>query len=174
MPRILISLTLLLCLLSGCTGDPPLVGSAAPEFRLTDQNGDWHQLSEYRGRWLAIYFYPQNGTPGCTTEACNFRDNMYQFQAIGAEVVGISLDDVESHKAFATEHRLPFTLLSDAGGQVSEHYGVLRNFLVTQMASRQSFLVSPDGVIVKHYADVDPDVHSQEVLADIAAFQQRG
>lgn len=148
-------------------GESPAVGAAAPDFRLQDQNGEWHELGDYRGQWLAVYFYPKDDTPGCTTEACNFRDNIYQFQAIDAAVVGISVDDVESHKAFATKYKLPFTLLADEGGAVSDRYGVLRDFKLTKIASRQSFLVDPEGNVAKHYADVDPETHTQDVLADI-------
>ncbi len=147
--------------------DTPEVGSAAPGFKLQDQNGDWHELGDYNGTWLAVYFYPKDDTPGCTTEACNFRDNIYAFKAIGAEVVGISVDDVDSHKAFSTKYKLPFTLLADEGGQTSAAYGVLRDYKLMKIASRQSFLVNPQGIIVKHYADVDPDTHTDEVLEDL-------
>jgi peroxiredoxin Q/BCP len=148
-------------------GDAPEVGSAAPGFHLQDQNGDWHDLSDYRGSWLAIYFYPKDDTPGCTTEACNFRDNIYAFKAIGASVVGISVDDVDSHKEFSDKYKLPFTILADPEGATAQAYGVLRDWKLVQIASRQSFLVNPEGVIVKHYEDVDPDSHTQDVLSDL-------
>lgn len=150
--------------------EAPAVGSAAPGFKLQDQNGDWHMLEDYRGQWLAVYFYPKDDTPGCTTEACNFRDNIYAFQAIGASVVGISVDDVDSHKEFAEKYSLPFVLLADVGGEVSRNYGVLRDWKLMKIAARQSFIVDPQGVIVKHYEDVDPDTHTQEVLADLDAL----
>ena len=145
----------------------PVVGKKAPGFNLQDQNGEWHDLQDYRGTWLAIYFYPKDDTPGCTTEACNFRDNIYAFKAIGASVVGISVDDVESHKEFSGKYKLPFTILADEEGETAQDYGVLRDWKLIQIASRQSFLVDPDGVIVKHYEEVDPDTHTQEVLADL-------
>jgi peroxiredoxin Q/BCP len=148
-------------------GDAPEVGSAAPAFHLQDQNGDWHDLSDYQGSWLAIYFYPKDDTPGCTTQACNFRDNIYAFKAIGASVVGISVDDVDSHKEFSEKYKLPFTILADPDGTTARSYGVLRDWKVTQIASRQSFLVNPEGVIVKHYEDVDPETHTQDVLNDL-------
>jgi len=151
-------------------GEPPETGSKAPGFNLQDQNGDWHRLEDYSGSWLAIYFYPKDDTPGCTTEACNFRDNIYAFKAIGAAVVGISLDDVDSHKAFATKYKLPFILLADEEGETAEAYGVLRDWKLVQIASRQSFLVNPQGVIVKHYEDVDPETHTQQVLDDLEAM----
>ncbi len=153
-------------------GDPPEVGSEAPGFRLQDQNGEWHELSDYRGGWLAVYFYPRDDTPGCTTEACNFRDNIYAFKAIGASVVGISVDDVESHREFSDKYKLPFIILADETGATAEAYGVLRDFKLTKIASRQSFLINPAGIIVKHYGEVDPENHTQQVLADLEAMMQ--
>jgi peroxiredoxin Q/BCP len=166
---LLITLTtaLLLAAAPAMAGDSPDVGSPAPDFRLQDQNGDWHALADYRGQWLTVYFYPKNDTPGCTTEACNFRDNIYAFRAIGANVVGVSVDDVASHKAFAEKHRLPFILLADTEGEMAKAYGVLRDWKLLQIAARESFIVNPDGVIVKHYEDVDPDTHTDEVLAEL-------
>jgi peroxiredoxin Q/BCP len=161
---------LALSILLGATAladESPAVGSPAPGFRLQDQNGEWHQLSDYRGQWLAVYFYPRDDTPGCTTEACNFRDNIYAFKAIGATVVGISVDDVESHKEFSDKYKLPFTILADEGGDTARAYGVLRDFKLIKLASRQSFLVDPEGKVAKHYDDVDPDTHTEEVLADL-------
>ncbi len=148
-------------------GETPAVGEPAPGFRLQDQNGEWHDLQDYRESWLAVYFYPKDQTPGCTTEACNFRDNIFAFKAIGAAVVGISLDDVESHKEFSDKYKLPFVILADEGGAVADAYGVLRDYKLIKIASRQSFLVNPEGVIVKHYEDVDPETHTQEVLSDL-------
>ncbi|MBT8049109.1 MAG: peroxiredoxin [Xanthomonadales bacterium] len=147
--------------------DAPAVGSTAPAFNLQDQNGDWHKLEDFRGTWLAVYFYPKNDTPGCTTEACNFRDNIYAFKAIGASVVGISVDDVDSHKEFSDKYKLPFTILADENGETARSYGVLRDWKLVKIASRQSFLVNPEGVIAKHYEDVDPDTHTMQVLADL-------
>lgn len=153
-------------------GEPLMAGSDAPSFNLQDQNGDWHKLEEYRGQWLAIYFYPKDDTPGCTKEACNFRDNIYAFKAIDAAVVGISVDDVESHKKFADKYKLPFTLLADSDNTTATAYGVLKDYKLLKLASRQSFLVDPEGKIAKHYADVDPDTHTGEVLADIKSLSE--
>lgn len=155
-------------------GDSPSVGAEAPSFKLQDQNGDWHQLSDYHGKWLAVYFYPKDDTPGCTTEACNFRDNIYAFKAIGAAVVGISVDDVDSHKEFSDKYKLPFTILADEDGKTAEAYGVLKDYKLVKLASRQSFLVDPDGKIAKHYDDVDPDEHTDEVLTDLKALMDAG
>ena len=151
-------------------GDPPAVGESAPGFHLQDQNGDWHDLSDYDGTWLAVYFYPKDDTPGCTTEACNFRDNIYAFKAIDAEVIGISVDDVDSHKEFSDKYKLPFVILADPEGSTAEAYGVLRDWKLLQIASRQSFIINPQGQIAKHYEDVDPNTHTDQVLEDLKAL----
>jgi len=168
----LLALTLIFVSSATLAEDTPAVGTAAPGFRLQDQNGDWHDLEDYRGQWLAVYFYPKDDTPGCTTEACNFRDNIYAFKAIGATVVGISIDDVDSHREFSEKYKLPFIILADETGATADAYGVLRDWKLTKIASRQSFLVNPDGVVAKHYEDVDPDTHTQEVLADLEALMK--
>jgi len=169
-----ILLALVFMVLSGAlfAGEQPTVGSDAPSFNLQDQNGDWYTLESYRGQWLAIYFYPKDDTPGCTKEACNFRDNIYAFKAIDAAVVGISVDDVESHKAFSDKYKLPFTLLADSENETATAYGVLKDYKLLKLASRQSFLVDPNGKIAKHYGDVDPDTHTQEVLTDIKTLSE--
>ena len=165
---------LLLALPLLAAAGPPQVGEPAPTFRLQDQNGEWHDLDDYRGEWLALYFYPKDDTPGCTTEACNFRDNIYAFQAIGAKVLGVSVDDVDSHKEFSDKYKIPFVLLADPGKETSKAYGVLKNYMLIKVASRQSFIIDPDGMIAKHYGKVDPDTHTDEVLADIQALQADG
>lgn len=167
-----IVITLLVTLLSAplLASETPGIGTDAPAFHLQDQYGEWHDLKDFRGQWLAIYFYPRDDTPGCTTEACNFRDNIYAFKAIGAAVVGISVDDIGSHREFSDKYKLPFTLLADEDGKTSKAYGVLRDYKLIKLASRQSFLIDPDGSIKKHYADVDPEIHTEEVLADIKVF----
>jgi peroxiredoxin Q/BCP len=168
--RSLLATLMLFTGLPSWAAETPAVGSAAPGFRLQDQSGEWHDLADYRGRWLAVYFYPKDDTPGCTTEACNFRDNIYAFKAIGAAVVGISVDTVDSHREFSEKYKLPFVILADDTGATADAYGVLRDWQLMKIASRQSFLVDPDGNIAKHYAEVDPDTHTQEVLADLEAL----
>ena len=169
--RILIALTAMMIFVTTALAEGvPAVGNPAPDFNLQDQNGDWHALGDYQGQWLAIYFYPKDDTPGCTKEACNFRDNIYAFKAIGANVVGVSVDDVDSHKEFAEKYKLPFILLADEGGAMSNEYGVLRDWKLMKIASRQTFIVDPEGVIVKHYEDVDPETHTQQVLEDLEHF----
>jgi len=166
--------TLLGVLLCGAVmADAPAVGSKAPDFRLQDQNGDWHTLEQYRGKWIALYFYPKDDTPGCTTEACSFRDNIFAFRERDAVILGVSLDDVKSHQEFAEKYSLPFSLLSDAEGEVADQYGVVTNLGVMKFAKRQSFLIGPDGTIAKHYEKVDPDSHSEEILSDLKVFQEK-
>ena len=166
----IISLLSLFISFGALAGEIPAVGDPAPDFRLQDQKGAWHELEDYRGTWLAVYFYPKDDTPGCTTEACNFRDNIYAFKAIGAEVLGISVDDVESHQKFSDKYSLPFVILADEDGTTTDAYGILRDWKLIQIASRQSFLVNPEGIVAKHYAEVDPDTHTEEVLEDLKAL----
>jgi peroxiredoxin Q/BCP len=150
----------------------PAVGQPAPAFKLQDQDGKWHSLADYKGKWVAIYFYPKDDTPGCTTQACSFRDNIFAFNKEGAVILGISVDDVESHKKFAEKHGLPFTLLADADKAVSKNYGVLKTYMgVMEMARRDTFIVDPQGRIAKHYESVDPEGHSEVVLKDIKALK---
>src|SRR5690349_21221407 len=142
----------------------PTPGTPAPAFRLPDQNGKPISLADQRGKWVVLYFYAKDNTPGCTTEACEFRDNVYAFKELNAIVLGISVDDVESHKSFAAEHRLPFTILSDSDKQVAREYGVLHRPLgLMELARRETFVVDPQGIIVKHYQNVDPAGHSKQV-----------
>jgi thioredoxin-dependent peroxiredoxin len=148
----------------------PKEGESAPDFRLQDQNNQWHSLEDFSGQWLVLYFYPKADTPGCTTEACEFRDNIFAFEDIGATVVGVSLDDVSSQKEFADKYSLPFPLLSDAQQEVATQYGVLTSFRDMAVASRQTFLIDPAGNIAKHYEQVDPETHTLEVLADLKAM----
>jgi thioredoxin-dependent peroxiredoxin len=165
---------LLLSWLSVATAQAPALGSMAPEFKLQDQNGKWHELKDYRGKWVALYFYPKDNTPGCTTQACEFRDNIFAFRDAGAVILGVSVDDVASHKKFAEDHGLPFTLLADSTKDTAKRYGVLKKFVgILEMAKRDTFLIDPQGRLVKHYADVDPKGHSQLVLKDIKEAQKK-
>ena len=147
------------------------VGHPAPEFELPDQAGQLHSLEDYRDQWVVLYFYPKNGTPGCTTEACEFRDNIFAFREMNAQILGVSMDDIESHQRFAEKHGLPFPLLADTDGDAAEAYGVKTRMLGIRVAKRQTFVISPDGTLAKHYEKVDPDSHSEQVLADLKALQ---
>lgn len=160
----------LLAAIGTAHADGPALGAAAPDFKLQDQNGKWHTLADYRGKWVALYFYPKDQTPGCTTQACDFRDNIFAYREAGAVILGVSVDDVDSHKAFAEKHGLPFTLLADPTKQTAKRYGVM-NF--TGFAKRETFLIDPKGTIVKRYVVSEPKGHSDVVLQDIKALQAK-
>ena len=147
-----------------------LVGQPAPDFRLQDQKGEWQTLEQYRGQWIALYFYPKDDTPGCTKEACAFRDNVFAFDALNARIIGVSLDSLESHDAFAEKYSLPFSILADTDKQAATAYNVIMKIGTMELAKRQSFLIDPDGIIVKHYEKVDAETHSEEVLPDLKAY----
>jgi len=146
------------------------MGDPAPDFELKDQSGQLHSMEDYRGKWVALYFYPKDDTPGCTTEACEFRDNIFAFKNLNCQILGVSLDDVDSHKEFAEKHKLPFPLLADSEGTTADAYGVKSKYMGMSVAKRQTFLIDPDGNVAKHYEKVDPDTHSQQVLADLEAL----
>lgn len=157
-------------LLAGATSAAaavPAVDSMAPAFALPDQTGNVRSLADWRGKWVVLYFYPKDDTPGCTTEACAFRDDLQQLTALGAQVVGISVDDSASHKAFADKYHLPFPLLADAKGDVAAKYGALSDWLVIKVAKRYTFLIDPSGKVVKTYLSVDTSRHSAEIVADL-------
>lgn len=153
------------------TGPLPVTGARAPDFSLPDQNGNIQTLAAFSGRWLVLYFYPKDDTPGCTKEACSFRDGLHKFDAANATVVGISVDSRESHQQFAQKHRLPFLLLADTGGNVARRYGVLMDWGVFRMAKRVTFLIDPKGVIHRVYPDVDPGRHAAQVVSGISGVQ---
>ncbi len=143
------------------------VGDRAPEFELPDQTGQLHSLEDYRDQWVVLYFYPKDETPGCTTEACEFRDNVFAFRKLNAQILGVSMDDVESHRNFAEKYSLPFPLLADVDGLTADAYGVKTRMLGMTVAKRQTFIIAPDGRIAKHYQKVSPAEHSAEVIADL-------
>jgi thioredoxin-dependent peroxiredoxin len=147
--------------------DAPDVGAQAPAFKLQDQTGKWHSLSDYKGKWVVLYFYPKDNTPGCTTQACEFRDNIFAYREIGAVILGVSVDDVASHKAFSEQHSLPFPILADSEKSTATAYGTLTTYKDMVLSQRDTFIIDPEGRIAKHYVKVDPKGHSEIVLADI-------
>lgn len=147
--------------------DTPNVGDPAPDFDLLDQDGESRSLEDYRDGWVALYFYPKDDTPGCTTEACEFRDDIFKYRRMDCQILGVSLDDTTSHKEFAEKYSLPFPLLADTAGTVASAYGVKARFGNAAVAKRQTFLIDPDGNVARHYESVNPEVHSDEVLADL-------
>lgn len=149
----------------------PKLKSLAPDFTLPDQNGASHTLSDYRGAWVLLYFYPKDDTAGCTKEACMIRDSFPAFGKLKAKVLGVSVDSVASHKKFAAKYKLPFTLLADEEKKVVKKYGVWgkkkfmgREYMGTM---RTSFLIDPRGKIANIYEKVDPIVHADAVLRDL-------
>jgi len=149
-------------------------GSAAPDFSLQDQEGRTHRLGDYAGRWLVLYFYPKDDTPGCTKEACRFRDDIGIFVGLDAAVVGVSVDDARSHADFARKYQLPFPLLSDPDGRTAAAYDSLVNLGVTRLARRHTFIVGPDGRIAARFDKVDPATHAGEVARTLKALQGAG
>jgi len=146
------------------------VGDKAPNFSLQDQNNLTHTLSDYEGQWIVLYFYPKDDTPGCTTQACDFRDAVKRIIASKAVLFGLSLDSVRSHKLFAEKYNLPFSLLADETGEVSELYDSLSSFF--KVANRNTFIVGPEGNIAKIYLSVNPKTHSEMVLNDLISLQK--
>jgi peroxiredoxin Q/BCP len=151
--------------------EPPAVGAMAPDFALPDQRGRVQRLSQYRGQWVVLYFYPKDGTPGCTTEACALRDNIFAFRQAGAQILGISVDDVGSKARFAEKHSLPFPVLADPTKETTRRYGVLTSLLFWEFAQRDTFLIDPRGRVARHWAKVDPAEHSSLVLAELKRQQ---
>lgn len=150
----------------------PAVGAPAPEFRLQDQNGAWVSLKDFRGKWVVLYFYPKDNTPGCTTQACEFRDDIFAFRRAEAVILGISVDDVASKKDFAAEHSLPFSVLADPDKATTRRYGVLTKMMgLFEFARRDTFIIDPQGRIAKHFPKVDPDGHSAMVLAELKSLR---
>ena len=148
-----------------------MVGSPAPDFSLVDQSGETRTLSSYRSRWVVLYFYPKDDTPGCTTEACQFRDDYASVQKLGAEILGVSIDNRDSHAAFSKKYSLPFPLLTDTDGRVAKQYGALWGVWPLKFARRHTFLINSQGSIAKVYREVDPVTHSREIIADLKALQ---
>lgn len=144
------------------------VNQKAPNFKLKDEKGKFHKLSDYKGKWVLIYFYPKDDTPGCTKEACAIRDEFEGFERLSIAVLGISADSVSSHQKFSKKYNLPFSLLADEKKEVVKKYGVWgkKKFLgkVYEGILRTSFLVNPAGKIEKIYENVEPETHAQDVL----------
>ena len=150
-------------------GDVLQAGVAAPAFSLPSQEDANVTLSQYKGKWVVLYFYPKDMTTGCTIEAHNFQRDQAQFDAANAVILGVSLDTPDSHKQFCTKEGLTFRLLADPEHTVVDQYGSLGAFGTMKIANRNTFLIDPQGKIVKVWTKVDPKVHSGEVLAAIPA-----
>ncbi len=150
----------------------PEAGQKAPAFALPSQDGTSISLASYRGKWVVLYFYPKDMTKGCTIEAHNFQQDMDKYDRLNAVVLGVSVDSVDSHQQFCAKDGLHFKLLSDQDKKVVSKYGTLADN--GMMSKRDTFLINPEGKIVKVWTGVDPTVHSQEVLAALSSFEKRG
>ncbi|MCI0517667.1 MAG: peroxiredoxin [Woeseiaceae bacterium] len=167
-----LALSMIIAGLAPAMADELASGQPAPDFELPDQDGQLRSIEDYRGQWVALYFYPKDDTPGCTTEACEFRDNIFAFKNLNCQIIGVSLDDQASHEEFAEKFSLPFPLLADTEGVAADAYGVKTNMFGMTVAKRETFLIDPQGNIAKHYEKVDPETHSAELLADLAELTQ--
>lgn len=146
----------------------------APDFTALDTDGNIHSLSDYRGKWLVLYFYPKDDTPGCTTEACSLRDARDEIAALGAEVVGVSRDDASSHDKFKAKYTLNFTLLSDPDHVLMDAYGAWGKKMFGQEGVlRKTFIINPEGTVVKVYGRVTPLGHGEQILAELKEQQAR-
>ena len=148
-------------------------GQQAPDFELTDQNGELHSLADYRGKWLALYFYPKDDTPGCTRQACGFRDDLHRLKALDAEVVGVSVDSINRHAHFAKKFSLPFPLLADTTAETTARYRSLLNLGIVKFAKRNTFLIDPLGNIAKVYFSVNAAHNSKDIVADLMHLKNK-
>ena len=150
----------------------PAAGQVAPTFTLPSQDGSQISLDNFKGKWVVLYFYPKDMTQGCTIEAHNFQRDLSKFEAMNAVIVGVSVDTPDSHKQFCTKEGLTFRLLADPEHKVVDEYGSLGLFGTMTIANRNTFLIDPEGKIVKVWTKVDPSHHSEEVLAELAELKK--
>ena len=154
------------------TQTQPAAGTAAPDFKLTTGDGSQVSLKDYRGKWVVLYFYPKDFTSGCTMEAKNFQRDLAKYGPLNAVVLGVSVDNAESHKNFCAKEGLNFKLLADTDAKVSTQYGSTMEYQGAKMAARNTFIISPKGEIAKVYTGVKPAEHSDEVLKQLAELQK--
>jgi len=153
-------------------GEAPAVGTAAPVFTLTTNEGNQASLKDFKGKWVVLYFYPKDFTSGCTLEAHNFQADLPKYQAINAVILGVSVDTAESHKSFCAKEGLAFKLLSDVDGKVSDTYGSVMDYQGSKYSARNTFIIDPQGKVAKVFMKVKPAGHSEEVLAALASLQK--
>ena len=152
--------------------DPPAVGSLAPEFSLVTNEGKPASLKDFRGKWVVLYFYPKDFTSGCTIEAKNFQRDLAKYEAANAVILGVSLDTADSHKEFCAKEGLSFKLLADTDSKVSDAYGSVMDYNGQKYSARNTFIIDPKGKIAQVFMKVKPTLHSEEVLATLAALQK--
>ena len=150
----------------------PQTGSPAPDFSLTTSDGSQVSLKDFRGKWVVLYFYPKDMTSGCTIEAKNFQRDLDKYNQTGAVVLGVSVDNPDSHKQFCAKEGLTFKLLADSGGKISAQYGSTMEYQGVTMAARNTFIINPEGKIAKVYTGVKPVEHSEQVLKDLADLRK--
>jgi thioredoxin-dependent peroxiredoxin len=153
--------------------DPPEVGKPAPTFSLTNQEGKQISLSDYKGKWVVLYFYPKDFTSGCTVEARNFQRDIASYEKANAVILGVSVDDATSHKSFCEKEGLNFKLLADTEHKVSDSYGSVMDYQGKQFSARNTFIIDPKGNVAKVFLKVSPMKHSEEVLAALAELQKK-
>jgi len=148
----------------------PTVGAMAPDFTLNSQENTPVSLHDFKGKWVVLYFYPKDGTSGCTLEAHNFQRDIARYQQLNAEILGVSVDSADSHKDFCAKQGLHFKLLADTEKKVSQDYDSLT--MIVHWSSRNTFLIDPDGKIAKIWLGVSPAKHSEEVLAALSSLKK--
>ena len=157
----------------GAAGEAPAVGTMAPEFALTTNEGKPASLKDFRGQWVVLYFYPKDFTSGCTIEARNFQRDLDKYKAINAVILGVSVDTADSHKEFCAKEGLNFKLLSDVDAKVSEAYGSIMEYQGMKLSARNTFIIDPKGKVAQVFMKVKVQPHSEEVLAALAALQKQ-
>ena len=148
------------------------VGLPAPNFKLEDAYGSVHSLSEYRGKWIILYFYPKDNTPGCTVEARHFKGDSDLYAEANAVILGINTDNAKRHQSFVSRYSLPFTLLIDENGEISQTYGALFKLGPVKFSKRHTFIINPEGLIAKIYRSVSPGKHSRQILEDLELLKK--
>jgi len=159
--------------LSALPVEVPAAGVAAPTFKLVSNEGKKTSLSKYKGQWVVLYFYPKDFTSGCTLEAHNFQRDLDKYKAMKAVILGVSVDNAESHKSFCAKEGLNFKLLADTEAKVSEQYGSVMDYKGQKLSARNTFIIDPKGKIAKVFVKVNPALHSEEVLAALTELQKK-
>jgi thioredoxin-dependent peroxiredoxin len=172
MKLIILAIAALLPVTLTMAQSPPTTGVAAPPVKLTSNEGKPVSLTDYKGKWVVLYFYPKDFTSGCTLEAHNFQRDLAQYEQAGAVVLGVSVDDAESHKSFCAKEGLNFKLLADTDGKVSESYGSMKEYDGKKMSARNTFIINPEGKIAQVFTGVKPPTHSEEVLQALAELKK--
>ena len=170
--RVVIGMAIISVVASLAIATPPEVGKAAPDFKLMSQEGKPIRLKDFRGKWVVLYFYPKDFTSGCTVEAKNFQKDLASYEKAKAVIVGVSVDNVDSHKNFCAKEGLNFKLLADSDTKVSEMYDSLKDYNGNKLSARNTFIIDPKGRIAKVFIGVKPAGHSEEVLAALGELQK--